>query len=89
LPTVATRALTGIDERYINPGRSSSDGTFHVANLFTWPGPVSVVHSARSTVAWEARDRACADADDGLTSLASTSSGLDADGREPSSKRFE
>jgi predicted GH43/DUF377 family glycosyl hydrolase len=44
---VVTRELTGIDERYINPGAViEHDGTFHMfANLFTsWPGPVSVVH---------------------------------------------
>lgn len=48
---VVTRELTGVDERYINPGAViDDDGTLHMfANLFTnWPGRVSVVH-LRST----------------------------------------
>lgn len=54
---VVTRELTGMDERYINPGAViERDGTFHMfANLFTsWPGPVSVVHlRSADGVAWE------------------------------------
>jgi predicted GH43/DUF377 family glycosyl hydrolase len=54
---VVTRELTGIDERYINPGAViEHDGTFHMfANLFSaWPGPVAVVHlRSANGVAWE------------------------------------
>jgi hypothetical protein len=54
---VVTRELTGIDERYINPGAViEAEGVLHMyANLFTaWPGRVTVVH-LRSTdgTAWE------------------------------------
>jgi predicted GH43/DUF377 family glycosyl hydrolase len=54
---VVTRELTGIDERYINPGAVIEvDGALHMfANLFTaWPGHVSVVHLRSSDgTAWE------------------------------------
>jgi predicted GH43/DUF377 family glycosyl hydrolase len=42
-----SRAMTGVDEAYINPGAViNDDGTLHMyANLFTdWPGDVQTVH---------------------------------------------
>lgn len=54
-PTV-TRELTGIDERYINPGAViEEDGTLHMfANVFTaWPGRVLVPHlTSTDGVSW-------------------------------------
>lgn len=44
---VVTRALTGLDDDYINPGAIiEHDGVLHMfANVFTsWPGPVAVSH---------------------------------------------
>jgi predicted GH43/DUF377 family glycosyl hydrolase len=55
-PTV-TRALTGIDESYINPGAViDHDGTLHMfANVFTaWPGTVQVAHlTSADGASWE------------------------------------
>jgi predicted GH43/DUF377 family glycosyl hydrolase len=60
-PTVS-RAMTGLDEAYINPGAViDEDGTLHMfANLFTaWPGPVQVMHlSSADGAAWELVDDA-------------------------------
>ncbi len=53
-----TRASTGIDQLYINPGAIiEEDGRLHMfANLFTaWPGHVDIAHLASEDgVAWEA-----------------------------------
>ncbi len=46
---VVTRAMTGLDEQYINPGAVLDvDGRLHmIANVFTaWPGPVAMPHLA-------------------------------------------
>lgn len=52
-----TRALTGIDETFINPGAViDHDGTLHMfANVFTrWPGTVQVPHLVSTDgAAWE------------------------------------
>jgi predicted GH43/DUF377 family glycosyl hydrolase len=53
---VVTRAMTGIDESYINPGAViDHDGTLHMyANVFTsWPGTVQIAHlTSTDGAAW-------------------------------------
>ena len=53
---VVTRAMTGLDEQYINPGAVIDvDGELHmIANVFTaWPGPVAMPHLVSDDgVAW-------------------------------------
>jgi predicted GH43/DUF377 family glycosyl hydrolase len=52
-----SRAMTGVDEAYINPGAVIDDsGTLHMyANMFTeWPGRVQIVHlRSADGAAWE------------------------------------
>jgi predicted GH43/DUF377 family glycosyl hydrolase len=52
-----SRAMTGVDEAYINPGAViDDDGTLHMyANLFTnWPGDVQTVHlSSTDGATWD------------------------------------
>lgn len=66
---VVTRALTGIDEAYINPGAIiEHDGTFHMfANVFTgWPGRVLVAHlTSTDGLGWTlAQEAPALDSDD-------------------------
>ena len=54
---VVTRATTGVDELYINPGAIlEEDGRLHMyANVFTaWPGDIHVAHLvSEDGIAWE------------------------------------